>query len=120
MSTIQVMCRETGVMLTALDSLRQRLGDCLSFPKGSLVAGRDYGADLLELLDRNMTPSFSMDAFVIITAALNDPISGLSDFKLDSMGITDIGPHHIEIVVTGTWLPNNEPVTLEGVRVGGR
>lgn len=119
MSTITVMCRETGKTLSGVESLRQRVSDCLSFPNASLVCARNYGADLVELLDRNMGPSFAMDAFVVITEALNDPGSGLPDFKLDTMGVSALGPHHVELVISGTWLPNNEPITLEGVRVGG-
>lgn len=118
MSTISVMCRQTGKALVGVESLRQRLYDCLNFPKHSLVEARDYGADLMSILDKNMTPTFAMDAFVVVTAAINDPASGLPDFKLDSMGITALGDGWVDFVISGTWVPSNEPVTLEGVRVG--
>lgn len=119
MSTIAVMDRNTGSKVAGLDSLRQRLGDCLSFPKGMLVGRRGYGADLMALLDRNMTPSFTMDVFVTISEAINNPDNGLTDFRLDSMEIAAAGDNWLELTVSGTWVPNEEEVTLEGVRVGG-
>ncbi|MGL4755190.1 MAG: hypothetical protein ACRCXB_22760 [Aeromonadaceae bacterium] len=119
MGTIKVMCRETGKTLEGIDSLRQRLGDCLSFPKNMLVGRRDYGIDLLELVDRNMTPTFSMDVFMVVSEAINDPVSGLSDFSLTQVGVTAAGENHLELVVVGDWAPSDEPVTLEGVRIGG-
>lgn len=113
------MNRETGQTLSGFDSLRQRLTDCLSFPKGSLVGRRNYGADLLALLDRNVTASFTMDAFMLISEAVNEPENGLTDFQLDQIGMTSIGDGWIELVLVGTWVPSGEDVTLEGVRVGG-
>lgn len=113
------MCRETGKTLSGLESLRQRLSDCLNFPKGLLVGRRDYGVELLGLLDRNMTPSFSMDVFMVITEAISDPANGLPDFTLSEVGISAAGDNHLDLVLSGEWEPNNETVTLEGVRVGG-
>lgn len=118
MNTIKVMDRDTGKEIDGIDSLRQRLSDCLSFPRQCLVSARGYGADLMALLDGNVTPSFSMDAFVAITSAINDPSSGLPDFKLESMGIASVGENHLELVVIGIWAPLGESVTLEGVRMG--
>lgn len=117
--TIQVMDRRTGLWLDGLDSLRQRLADCLSFPKGSLVGRRNYGADLMSLLDRNMSPSFTMDAFMVISEAIAEPDNGVSDFVLDQVGITSAGENHLELVIIGTWLPNDEEVTMEGLKIGG-
>lgn len=117
--TIRVMDRGTGKWLDGLDSLRQRLADCLSFPKGSLVGRRSYGADLVALLDRNMNPSFSMDAFMTISEAIAEPDNGVPDFVLDQVGISAAGENHLELVIQGTWLPNDEVITLEGVRIGG-
>lgn len=117
--TIRVMDRETGQWLDGVDSLRQRLHDCLSFPKGSLVGRRNYGAELVALLDRNMSPSFSMDAFMIISEAINEPDNGIPDFILDQVGISAAGENHLELIIQGTWVPNDEQVTLEGLRIGG-
>lgn len=119
MSTIKVMCRETGKELSGRESLYQRLTDCLYFPKGLLVGRRGYGADILSILDKNMTASLTMDVFMVVTEAIGHEDSGLPDFKLEQMGITSIGENHLELVVSGDWAPNGETVTLEGVRVGG-
>lgn len=116
---IEVMCRETGKTLTGVESLRQRMADCLSFPKSLLVLARHYGADLMGLIDRNMTPTFAMDAFVSITEAINDPGSGLPDFKLLSLGVSAAGDNWVELTVSGEWAPTGETITLEGVRIGG-
>lgn len=118
-NTIRVMDRGTGLWLDGVDSLRQRLADCLSFPKGSLVGRRNYGADLVALLDRNMSPSFTMDAFMTISEAIAEPDNGVSDFVLDQVGISAAGENHLELVIMGTWIPNDEEVTLEGMRIGG-
>lgn len=112
------MDRETGEWLDGIDSLRQRLADCLSFPKGSLVGRRAYGADLVALLDRNMSPSFTMDAFMTISEAIAEPDNGVSDFALDQVGISSAGENWLELAITGTWIPNEEEVTMEGLRIG--
>ncbi|APU00413.1 baseplate assembly protein [Aeromonas phage 3] len=117
--TIRVMDRETGEWLDGLDSLRQRLADCLSFPKGSLVGRRGYGTDLISLLDRNMSPSFTMDAFMSVSEAISEPDNGVSDFVLDQVGISSAGENHLELVIVGTWLPNDEEITMEGLKIGG-
>ncbi|MGL5285677.1 MAG: hypothetical protein ACRC8D_06020 [Aeromonas sp.] len=118
MSTITVMERDTGKALSGMDSLRQRLSDCLSFQKGSLVGRRNYGANLLDILDRNMTPSFSMDVFVVISDAINEPDNGVTDFRLDTLALTAADENHLEITLTGTWVPTNEIIKLEGLRIG--
>ncbi|MGL4504661.1 MAG: hypothetical protein ACRCUF_02895 [Aeromonas sobria] len=117
--TIRVMDRKTGKWLDGIDSLRQRLADCLSFPKGCLVGRRGYGAELVALLDRNMSPSFTMDAFMIISEAIAEPDNGVTDFVLDQVGISAAGENHLELAIVGTWLPNDEVVTMEGLRIGG-
>ncbi|ANZ52206.1 putative baseplate assembly protein W [Aeromonas phage Ahp2] len=113
------MDRETGQWLDGIDSLRQRLADCLSFPKGSLVGRRNYGADLIAILDRTVSPSFTMDVFMTISEAIAEPDNGIPDFLLDQVGISSVGENHIELVIQGTWVPNDEEVTLEGLRIGG-
>ncbi|MGY3887195.1 hypothetical protein [Aeromonas aquatica] len=118
MTTIAVMCRDTGKELNGMESLRQRLTDCLSFQTGTLVGRRLYGADLLSILDRNMTPGFPMDVFVRVAAAVAEPENGLPDFRLDQVGITSAGPNWLELQVVGTWVPSGEPTTIEGVRIG--
>ncbi|MGL4755656.1 MAG: hypothetical protein ACRCXB_25125 [Aeromonadaceae bacterium] len=116
---ISVMDRETGQLLTGIDSLKQRFADVLSFPRGLLVGRRGYGADLMPLLDRNMDASFPMDAFVAISEAVNDKDSGLSDFKLSTMGITALASNHAEFVLVGLYVPTGEEVTVTGVSIGG-
>lgn len=113
------MDRATGKWLDGIDSLRQRLADCLSFPKGALVGRRGYGAELIALLDRNMSPSFTMDAFMIISEAIAEPDNGVTDFILEQVGITSAGENHLELVIQGTWVPNEETITMEGIRIGG-
>lgn len=115
---IAVMDRQTGELLTGVDSLAQRFADCLSFPRGLLVGRRGYGADLVPLLDRNVNSSFSMDAFVAISEAVNDPDSGLSDFKLATMGVTLEAENHVELVLSGLYVPTGEQVTVQGVKIG--
>ncbi|MGL5483089.1 MAG: hypothetical protein ACRDC7_14445 [Aeromonas veronii] len=116
--TIKVMDRESGRLIDRMDSLRQRLTDCLSFPRGTLPLRRNYGADLLSILDRNMTPSYTMDVFVCVSDAVNEPDNGLTDFKLEQVGISSAGPNHVELMVIGVWIPNNQQVQMEGVRIG--
>lgn len=118
-NTIEVMDRTTGGSIGGLDSLRQRLGDCLSFPKGLLVGRRGYGAGVVELLDRNMGPSFAMNAFMAVSEAINDPENGLPDFQMTQVGITAAGENWVEMVVAGSYVPNQESVILEGIRIGG-
>lgn len=119
MNTIKVMCRETGKSIDGLASLRQRLVDCLQFPSGLLVGARHYGTDLMALIDKNMSPSFTMDVFMVVSQAVNDPANGLPDFKLEQVGISAAARNHLELVVSGLWAPTGETVNMEGVRIGG-
>ena len=115
-----VMDRNTGKALEGLDSLRQRLTDCLSFQRGTLVGARDYGADLLGILDRNMNPDFFMDAFVAVSEAVNNPANGLDDFRLSQMGISAASENHVELTVLGEYVPTGKSITLEGLTIYGR
>ncbi|APU00834.1 baseplate assembly protein [Aeromonas phage 59.1] len=118
-NAIRVMSRITGGNIDGLDSLRQRIGDCLSFPRGALVGRRGYGSDVIEMLDRNMGPSFAMSAFMAVSEALKDPDNGLPDFQMTQVGISAVGDNWVEMVIAGSYVPNQESVTLEGIRIGG-
>ncbi|MGL5215890.1 MAG: hypothetical protein ACRC8R_12240 [Aeromonas hydrophila] len=54
-----------------------------------------------------------------ISEAINEPDNGIPDFILDQVGISAAGENHLELIIQGTWVPNDEQVTLEGLRIGG-
>ena len=53
--------RVTGGTLAGLGHIRQSIGDILTTPLGSRVMRRDYGTDLLRLVDRPVGQAFAVD-----------------------------------------------------------
>lgn len=107
--------RESGRVISGVPYLRQRLADVINTPLGSLVARREFGSRMYEMTDRNIDRRFYMDAYVRLTQAVNNPANGLDDFKLDEMTVSPTGDGRVEIGLTGTYLSNGKPVTIEGI-----
>ncbi len=110
-ATMNVMSKTTGMQLTGFASFQQRLADALVTRRGSLVGLRDYGSDIHLLLDKKHTASFTMKLFATVTSAINRPVNGLLDFKLQRLRL-NVGEDNTSIVtIIGNWL--GESVELE-------
>lgn len=69
--------------LTGVESLRQRLGDALRFRRGSVPGARDYGSNLLDVIDRNQDAELSPRAARAVADAISNPANGLQDVTLE-------------------------------------
>ncbi|NRD72712.1 hypothetical protein HQQ94_05500 [Shewanella sp. VB17] len=107
--------RESGRLIGGVAYLRQRLADVINTPLGSLVARREFGSRMHEMTDRSIGRRFYMDAYVRLTEAVNNPVNGLDDFKLDEMTVSPAGDGRVEIGLSGTYLSNGKPITMEGI-----
>lgn len=114
------MHRITGKQLTGIEYLRQRLADVINTPLGALVGRRDFGSRLFEIVDHNVDSRFQMDAYVRLADAINNPANGLDDFRLTEMRLARISSCHIEISLSGEYLPTGKPIELDGIDLYGR
>ena len=108
--------RDTGAALGGIAYLRQRLGDVINTPLGSLVGRREFGSRLYQLLDRNVNATFHMNAYILLADAINSPANGLDDLKLKEMQIERLGDAHYNINIIGVL--DGNPVTMEGLQYG--
>lgn len=112
--------RTTGKLITGVAYLRQRLADVINTPVGSLVGRRQFGSRFFELVDRNVDSAFHMEAYVRLAEAINNPVNGLDDFRLQEMRVQRKGAAHTEISLTGLFLVNGTVIELDGIVLDGR
>lgn len=110
----------TGKSITGMPYLRQRLQDVINTPKGSIVGRRDFGSTLYEMVDKNVDSRFRMDLYVRLADAISDKSNGLDDFRLSEMRMARVADNHIEISLSGVYMPTGEPIELEGIELNGR
>lgn len=117
------MDSETGKPLAGIEHLKQSIRDILTTPIGSRVMRRDYGSNLMALLDRPMNSQLVVDIQVAVSMALSlqeprlqlirvtvelpsdDPVRGMSMASGGSLRI------HVE----GTVLPEGDQIVIEDV-----
>lgn len=114
------MNADTGEVLTGVPYLRQRLRDVINTPLGTVVGRRDFGSRLFEMVDHNVDSRFQMDGYVRLADAINNPANGLDDYRLTEMRLVRISSSHIEISLSGVYLPTGEPIELDGIDLYGR
>jgi len=105
---------QTGKMLSGMDHLRQSITDILTTPLGSRVMRRDYGSKLPLLVDAPMNSETLVDLYAATADALQtwEPRFQLSQVTASS---ADVGV--IVLDLTGTYLPDGQQVTLDGIKV---
>jgi hypothetical protein len=113
------MNSDTGQSMTGIPYLRQRLRDVINTPVGSIVGRRDFGSRLYQMVDHNVDSTFQMDAYIRLAEAINNSANGLDDFQLSEMRMQRISRRHIEISLTGVYLPTGEEIELDGIDLYG-
>ena len=104
----------TGKRLAGIAHLRQSIRDILTTPKGARVMRRDYGSDLPRLVDAPM----NAQTFMKIYAATHEAIKRWEPrFLLEQTRIVTAAPGRIELDLIGMYMPNGEPVTLDGIEI---
>ena len=104
----------TGKELTGLAHLRQSVRDILITPIGSRVMRRAYGSRLWELLDAPLTPSTLTDIYAAAAEALARWETRLRVSRIQARR-TSAG--HLSIDLEGDYLPDGQPVRLEGIEI---
>lgn len=123
MSDIIGMDITTGEPIGGITHLKQSIRDILTTPYGSRVMRRDYGSNLLALLDRPMNSQWVVDVQIAVSMALSqqEPRLQLSRVTVELPSVDDDeGVHmaaegNIHINIEGTMLPDGEQVMINDV-----
>lgn len=110
------MNNRTGRRIEGIEHLRQSVITILTTPIGSRVLRRDFGSRLYELLDKNITQSLRlrMSAATVDALLKWEPRLDVKRVLIDPAG-EDNAQHTVSIAIEGVYLPNGNPVTLDGV-----
>lgn len=103
-----------GKRLSGVDHLRQSIRDILTTPIGSRVMRRDYGSRLFALVDAPLNRSTVLE---IIAAAAEAIVRWEKRIQLQRVRVLSADADAIELTITGTYLPDGRPITLDGIRV---
>ena len=117
------MDMKTGQPLTGIEHLKQSIRDILTTPIGSRVMRRDYGSNLMALLDRPMNSSLVVDVQVAVSMALSlqEPRLQLNRVTVElpsddpSQGLSMASDGCLRIHIEGTVLPEGEQIVIEDV-----
>ena len=104
----------SGRQLSGIDHLRQSITDILTTPVGSRVMRRDYGSRLFELVDAPTNAATLLDLYAATAEALErwEP-----RFRLTSVRAESVTAGRVALSLTGQYLPDGQPITLDGVVV---
>ena len=104
----------TGQHLAGEAHLRQSIIDILTTPIGTRVMRRDYGSRLFELVDAPINRSTLVDIYAATAEAL---LKWEPRLELTRVRVTQADPGHVELLLEGTYLPDGQPIELEGILV---
>lgn len=102
----------TGKPLTGLAHVRQSIRIILSTPLASRVGRRTFGSKLYDLIDEPATDAWALDVVAATAEAL---LLWEPRFRLEDVSIEQTEPGKIILNVSGEYLPNGEPLTIDGI-----
>lgn len=106
------MDKHTGLAIEGLEHLRQSIEDILTTPKGSRVMNREYGSDLFTLVDNPYSQVLVGDITMAVSQAL---LRWEPRFELQSVAVDTLSAGVISLDISGIYLQQGKPVTLEGI-----
>ena len=106
------MHRDTGKALAGIDHLRQSIMDILTTPLGSRVMRRDYGSRLYQLVDAPVNRALLVDIYAATAEAL---MQWERRLQLQRVQIEQITAGQITLGLSGLYVPEDIPVSLEGL-----
>lgn len=111
---MQGMNSLTGDRIAGINHLRQSIRDILTTPIGSRVMRRDYGSNLMNLIDAPINRSTLLQIYASTAEALQrwEP-----RFKLLRVRAQLAEPGRVVLELTGEYLPDGQTVTLDGIEV---
>ena len=104
----------TGKPLSGLAHLRQSVRDILTTPIGTRVMRRDYGSRLYRLVDAPMNDATRLEMMAATYEAIETWEPRL---QLDSIAVEMPVPGGVVIALEGTYLPDGQVITLDGIEV---
>ncbi len=104
----------TGKHVGGVDHLRQSIRDILTTRKGTRVMRRAYGSDLPLLIDAPINAETIVDIIAesAIAIATWEPRIDVQQVDVD-----EASPGRVALTVTGVYLPDGEPITVDGIEV---
>jgi phage baseplate assembly protein W len=105
------MNRHTGRPITTLQHISQSIGDIVTTRIGSRVMRREYGCQLVDLIDQPGNAATQLLCYAAITMALLrwEPRVRLSRVQLTSLTMDG----QSELTIEGTLVDSNEPLSLK-------
>ena len=104
---MEVMAHAGDRLLRGTESARQRLADALAVPRGSYPFSRDYGATVVDLIDRPLDGRAEAAVFAAVAATLTHPPNGLADLALRAVRLeTDTDedqPGRVHVLIEADW-----------------
>ena len=102
----------TGKSQSGVAHVRQSIRIILSTPLGSRVGLRTFGSKLYDLIDTPTTDAWALDVIAATAEAL---LLWEPRFRLEDVAIQQTTPGKIILNVSGEYLPNGEPLTIDGI-----
>lgn len=95
--------RETGLILTGFAHVEQSIGVILMTPIGSRVMRREFGSELLDLIDRPMTDQVILAVYsaCVMAIARWEPRYAVTDVAVKAAGADGT----FEIQLSGAYMP---------------
>jgi phage baseplate assembly protein W len=105
------MNRQTGRPIGTLEHISQSIGDILTTRIGSRVMRREYGSQLVDLIDHPGNQATRLLAYAAIVMALIRWEPRLRISRVQLSGATMQG--QFELTIEGTLVDTNEPANLK-------
>lgn len=104
------MNRQTGSTLTTLEHIRQSIADILTTRIGSRVMRREYGSQLVDLIDQPGNPATRLLAYAAIAMAVMrwEPRVRLSRVQLSGASMAG----QFELTLDATVIDSNEQQSI--------
>lgn len=105
-----------GKRLSGTEHLRQSVIDILTTPIGSRVLRRDYGSELVDLVDN---PQDESNRVRIIAATAGALARWEPRIRVSSVQVAFITHGHFDLTIVGTDIENSQPIMLTEISING-
>ena len=107
------MNSNSGLSLRERDHLQQSIRDILTTPIGTRVMRREYGSNVFQWID---APGNRGTIIGIIAATAEALGRWETRLKLERVQVKRLGKDgRIELRLQGEYLPDNKPITVDGI-----
>lgn len=112
------MSNQHGGAIDGMDHLRQSVINILGTPLGSRVMRRDYGSNLANLIDANVSQLTIAQIYAATADALDkwEPRLKVERVAFEATD-DDLAAGRIVLSIVGQYLPDGRQITLAGVVV---